>query len=108
MLRIVCIDSGNKQRCATIDIDYNLIIDVASQGVKAPVLRHLDEIAKCTKADVFILQPKQVDVESASFNGSIESTLDQRLRCSIYGDMETAEHAKTRVLIMIDQIVCYS
>ena len=68
-------------------------------------MTHLDEISRCTKADLFLLHPKPVDIESASFNGSIETSLDQRLRCAIYGDMETAEHAKTRVLIMIDQIV---
>ena len=50
--------------------------------------------------------PKQPDIESASFNGSLE-TMDSRLRCAIYGDMETMEHAKTRVLIMIDQIVSF-
>lgn len=49
--------------------------------------------------------PKQPDIESASFNGNLETGTDSRLRCAIYGDMETMEHAKTRVLIMIDQIV---
>lgn len=49
--------------------------------------------------------PKQPDIESASFNGNLETGMDSRLRCAIYGDMETMEHAKTRVLIMIDQIV---
>lgn len=88
-----------------MDIEYGLIIDATSQAVKAAVLTHLDELARCTKADIFLLQPKTVDVEVASFNGSVETSLDQRLRCLIYGDMETAEHAKTRVLIMIDQIV---
>jgi hypothetical protein len=72
--------------------------------IKGPVLNQLDLIAKTTKADIFMLCPKPADIESASFNGNLES-MDQRLRCAIYGDMETMEHAKTRVLIMIDQIV---
>ncbi|EON69243.1 hypothetical protein W97_08503 [Coniosporium apollinis CBS 100218] len=92
-------------RCATVDIDYGLVIDAAQNGVKSVVLNHLDEVAKLTKADIFLLQPKQVDIETASFNGTFDTNLDQRLRCLIYGDMESAEHAKTRILIMIDQIL---
>lgn len=71
------------------------------------MLGQLDLIAKTTKGDIFVLMPKQPDIESASFNGNLE-TMDSRLRCAIYGDMETMEHAKTRVLIMIDQIVSFS
>jgi hypothetical protein len=48
------------------------------------------------------------DIESASFNGNIETSMEQRLRCAVYGDLETMEHAKTRVLIMIDQLVSFS
>jgi hypothetical protein len=88
-----------------VDIDSDLIIDRASQNLKSPVLNQLDLIAKTTKADIFVLMPKQPDIESASFNGNLETGMDSRLRCAIYGDMETMEHAKTRVLIMIDQIV---
>lgn len=69
------------------------------------MLNQLDLIAKTTKADIFLLMPKQHDIESASFNGNIDNGMDPRLRCAIYGDLETMEHSKTRVLIMIDQIV---
>jgi len=92
------------QRSSFVDIDSDLIIDRATQKLKGPVLGQLDLIAKTTKGDIFVLMPKQPDIESASFNGNLE-TMDSRLRCAIYGDMETMEHAKTRVLIMIDQIV---
>jgi GTP cyclohydrolase FolE2 len=93
------------QRSSFVDIDSDLIIDRASQNIKSAVLNQLDVIANSTKADIFLLMPKQPDIESASFNGNLETGLDSRLRCAIYGDMETMEHAKTRVLIMIDQIV---
>jgi hypothetical protein len=93
------------QRSSFVDIDTDLIIDRASQKIKSAVLNQLDIIAKTTKADVFMLMPKQADIESASFNGNLETSMDSRLRCTIYGDIETMEHAKTRVLIMIDQIV---
>ncbi|KAL1608060.1 hypothetical protein SLS60_002999 [Paraconiothyrium brasiliense] len=92
-------------RSSFVDIDSDLIIDRTSQHVKGPVLNQLDLIAKTTKADIFVLMPKQPDIESASFNGNLETGMDSRLRCAIYGDMETMEHAKTRVLIMIDQIL---
>lgn len=72
------------------------------------MLNQLDLIAKTTKADIFVLMPKQPDIESASFNGKLDTAMDSRLRCAIFGDMETMEHAKTRVLIMIDQIVSFA
>jgi hypothetical protein len=81
-------------------------MDADRLHIKAPVIHQLDLIAKTTKADIFMLYPKPTDIESASFNGNMES-MDQRLRCAIYADMETMEHAKTRVLIMIDQIVSF-
>ncbi|KAF2245547.1 hypothetical protein BU26DRAFT_521973 [Trematosphaeria pertusa] len=92
-------------RSSFVDIDSDLIIDQATQHIRAPILQQFDLIAKTTKADLFVLMPKQPDIESASFNGNLETGTDSRLRCAIYGDMETMEHAKTRVLIMIDQIL---
>ena len=65
----------------------------------------MDDIAQRTKADVFLLHPKSVDVESASFSGNLDTINESRLRIAIYGDMESSEHAKTHILIMIDQIV---
>ncbi|KAF2279214.1 uncharacterized protein EI97DRAFT_412044 [Westerdykella ornata] len=93
-------------RSSSVDIDSDLIIDRASGMIKAPIIKQLDQIAEYTKADMFLLTPKQLkDMESASFNGTLDTGLDSRLRCAVYGDMETMEHAKTRVLIMIDQIL---
>lgn len=97
--------SDSEQRSSFVDIDSDLIIDRATQQIKGPVLNQLDLIAKTTKGDIFVLMPKTPDIESASFNGNLETGADNRLRCAIFGDMETMEHAKTRVLIMIDQIV---
>ena len=75
--------------------------------MRKSVLDHLDIISKYTGTDIFLLGPKPADPEAAdsSFNGSPDTGLDRRLRANIYGDMESAEHAKVRVLIMIDQIV---
>lgn len=74
-------------------------------GLRADVLRHMDEIAERTKADVFLCNPKPLDLDSASIKGNLESSIDNRFRIVIFGDMEVCEHAKTRLLIMIDQIV---
>ncbi|EUC32469.1 hypothetical protein COCVIDRAFT_30189 [Bipolaris victoriae FI3] len=92
-------------RSSFVDIDSQLIIDPPTQNVRGAVLNQLDLIAKATKADIFLLMPKQPDIETASFHGNIDTGADPRLRCAIYGDLETMEHAKTRVLIMIDQIL---
>ncbi|KAF1992284.1 hypothetical protein K402DRAFT_415966 [Aulographum hederae CBS 113979] len=89
-------------RSATVEIEEKLVF--RNSAVRSDVLNHLDQISNATKADVFLLHPKQVD-ETASFTGALDGGPDSRLRCMIFGDMETLEHAKVRVLIMIDQIL---
>ncbi|MCJ1426371.1 hypothetical protein MMC29_004274 [Sticta canariensis] len=94
-------------RCAIVDIDTNLVIDSAMGGIKANVLEHIDILAKFTGTDIFLLNPKSTDLEgpSSTYGNGNEQGFDQRLRIAIYGDPESSEHAKTRVLIMIDQIL---
>ncbi|KAI9828239.1 MAG: hypothetical protein M1826_006065 [Phylliscum demangeonii] len=95
-------------RCATVEVDNKMVIDTAADAVKSSVLDHLDLVASFTGTDIFLLGPKLSETESSigtTFNGSPEISLDQRLQVVIYGDMESVEHAKTRVLIMIDQVV---
>ena len=79
------------------------------KGVRKEVLDHIDAIAKYTGTDLFLLNPKRQDSEAITTtyaNGS-DTQFEQRLRIAIYGDPESSEHAKTRVLIMIDQIVSH-
>lgn len=90
-----------------MDIDQNLVGDPTNSGIRSSVLEHMNYIASWTGTDIFFLKPKSVDIETASFNGTVDNTLDQRYRIAIFGDMESSEHAKTRILIMIDQIVGY-
>lgn len=77
------------------------------KGVRKEVLDHIDVVAKWTGTDLFLLNPKSQDPEApmASYGNGSDPQFDQRLRILIYGDPESAEHAKTRTLIMIDQIV---
>lgn len=82
-------------------------MDAEISGIRADVLKHMDDIADRTKADIFLLQPKQVDADTASIHGTLDINIENRLRVFIYGDMECCEHAKTRLLIMIDQIVSF-
>ena len=76
-------------------------------GVRVGVLKHLDEVAKWTGTDIFLLNPKHNDPEgpTSSYGNGSNQRFDQRLRIAIYGDPESSEHAKTRVLIMIDRVV---
>lgn len=85
-------------------------MDSSTKGIRPSVLEHLDTLAAYTGADIFLLSPKFRDADSAvasSYGYASDNGLDHRFRVCIYGDMESAEHAKTRVLIMIDQIVCF-
>ena len=90
-----------------MDVDTEFVVDPAGGGVKPGVLEHLDIIAKFTGCDIFLLHSRPADPDdlSANYVNGTDQTLEQRLRIAIYGDPESSEHAKMRVLIMIDQIV---
>lgn len=92
------------QRCAVVDVDGELVIDTAKTALKSHVVVHLDEIAKFCGVDIFLLGPKFASL-SDGVNRAGEAGRDQRWRVAIYGDMESAEHAKTRILILIDRLV---
>ena len=67
-------------------------------------MEHLDEVAAFCGVDIFLLGPK-FNTIPPGLNGDGDAGQDQRWRVAIYGDMESAEHAKTRVLIFIDRLV---
>ncbi len=71
------------------------------------VLSHIDAIAKWTGTDLFLLNSKSQDPDNVTgtYGNGADSKFDKRLRVAIYGDPESSEHAKLRVLVMIDQIV---
>lgn len=98
------------KRSAVVDIDPDLILDGAETGIRSSVLSHIDLCAKYTGTDIFLLKPRNGDASSSgvSYRTGIDSGLDQRYRVNIFGDMESVEHAKTRALMMIDQIVSIS
>lgn len=95
------------QKLALVDIDTNLVIRQDLGGIRQEVLEHIDAVASYTGTDIFLLNPKPQDPEStgASYGNGSDVHFDQRLRIAIYGDPESSEHSKTRILIMIDQIV---
>lgn len=80
-------------------------MDGSGDNLKSVVLDHMNYVAKWTGTDIFLLRPRPVDMETASLNGVHDPASDHRLRIAIFGDVESSEHAKTRMLIMIDQIV---
>ena len=84
------------------------MVDGTSEKIRVSVLDHIDRIANYTGTDMFLLNPKYTSPEEAGLTcsgGAEISSLDQRYRVTIFGDVESVEHARTRVLIMIDQIV---
>ena len=93
------------QRCANVEVTPPMIMNPEGTGIRTDVLKHMDDIADHTKAEIFLLNPKQVDADSASLHGNLEVSPEGKLRILVYGDVECCEHAKTRLLIMIDQIV---
>ncbi|CAJ2513797.1 Uu.00g019160.m01.CDS01 [Anthostomella pinea] len=91
-------------RCATIDVEYGLIVDARAGALNEKFRSALDTTAAFCGVDIFVLGPKltpTVDV----LNGDVEVIRDQRWRVAIYGDIEYTEQAKTHVLIFIDQLL---
>ena len=89
-----------------VDIQGELVIESDPQpALKAHVVEHLDQVAVFCGVDIFILGPKFQSPSESLLNGNGEISRDQRWRIAIYGDMESTEHAKTRVLIYIDRLV---
>lgn len=79
-------------------------MDEDETSLKTYVIEHLDEVARFCGVDIFLLGPKfNCLPPGISSNG--DAGQDQRWRVAIYGDMESAEHAKTRVLIFIDRLL---
>ena len=87
-----------------MDVDGDLVIDREAEALKSHVIDHLDQVAKFCGVDVFLLGPKFTSMVDG-LNGNGDAGRDERWRVAIYGDMESAEHAKTRILIFIDRLV---
>ncbi|KAF3482986.1 KH domain-containing protein [Arthroderma uncinatum] len=95
-------------RSLTVDVDLDIVFHQDRESIRKIVLEHIDILANYTGADIFLLSPRVVDADSAivpSYGYSSETSLERTFRIAIFSDAESAEHAKSRVLIMIDQIL---
>jgi hypothetical protein len=72
-----------------------------TQAVRGWVMDHMADIARHTKADIFLVYRKPVD-DQASVDGELE---DNRPRFVIFGDCATEENARIRMLVAIDKLV---
>lgn len=101
---MICVVLTSAKRCAVVDVEGELVIDSAATALKSMVVEHLDNVAAFCGVDIFLLGPKFASLADG-LNANGDAGRDQRWRIAIYGDMESAEHAKTRVLIFIDRLV---
>lgn len=82
-----------------------MVADLSVGNLKQTVIEVLDQISAFCGVDIFLLGPKLTPLVDG-VNGDVEIRRDQRWRVAIYGDILSSEHAKTRVLVSIDQWVC--
>ncbi|KAF8438753.1 hypothetical protein BGX38DRAFT_1097997 [Terfezia claveryi] len=85
-------------QCGTLAIERELIYQpdgTITNAVKA----HLNNVARWSGVDIFILKPTKPTQE---VNDTRQA---ERLRVQIYGDSESVENAKTKILLMIDDIL---
>lgn len=86
-------------------MDGHLVANLSEGVLKKSVTDFLDETSAFCGVDIFLLGPKLTPL-TGGLNGDVDLPRDQRWRVAIYGDYLSSEHAKTRVLIHIDQLVC--
>ena len=72
------------------------------EDVRSQVHQHLAKIAAYCGVDIFLCRPEE---SRAAGDPEVDASQNKRLRIKIYGDYESVEHAKTRVLLMIDDMV---
>ncbi|KAJ0118150.1 hypothetical protein J7T55_014603 [Diaporthe amygdali] len=89
-------------RCTTVDIDGDMVADINAGSLKHAVTETIDKISAFCGVDIFLLGPKLTPIVDG-VNGDVEVRRDQRWRVAIYGDILSSEHAKTRILVSIDQ-----
>ncbi len=104
ILELYWANTSSKQRCTTVDVDGKLVANLHEGVLKKSVTDYLDETSVFCGVDIFLLGPKLTPLVDG-LNGDVELRRDQRWRVAIYGDIMSSEHAKTRVLIHIDQLV---
>lgn len=85
-------------------MDGHLVANISEGVLKKSVTDFLDHTSSFCGVDIFLLGPKLTPLVGG-LNGDVELQRDQRWRVAIYGDVLSSEHAKTRVLIHIDQLV---
>ncbi|KAJ4300445.1 hypothetical protein N0V88_003120 [Collariella sp. IMI 366227] len=91
-------------RSTTVVVDGHLVANLSEGVLKKSVTEFLDETSAFCGVDIFLLGPKLTPLVGG-LNGDVELPRDQRWRVVIYGDYLSSEHAKTRVLIHIDQLL---
>jgi hypothetical protein len=80
------------------------VCDTAAGILKQNVTDALDFLSTHCGVDIFLLGPKLTPMVDG-MTGDAEMRVDQRWRVAIYGDILSSEHAKARVLLLIDRWV---
>lgn len=88
----------------SVDLEAERLLD--SEGRVFDYVRNqLIKISEMTGADMFILK-MHVDTLAKGFDPRKDCSQKEKVRVAIYGSTDVVEHAKTRLLIYIDQLVC--
>lgn len=91
------------KKCATVDIDVDQVIG-EDDKFRPDAASQLEKIADYCGVDIFVVYPESTKGVALGAGGS-DTSQDTRLRIMIYGDTESVECAKIRVLVMIDDMV---
>ncbi|KAK6346791.1 hypothetical protein TWF696_006900 [Orbilia brochopaga] len=92
-----------KLKCATVDIDVEQVIG-EDERFRPEAAQQLERISDYCGVDIFVVHPEPTKGVSLHAGGS-DTSQDTRLKIIIYGDVESVECAKIRVLVMIDDML---
>ncbi|KAL7268728.1 hypothetical protein RUND412_008638 [Rhizina undulata] len=103
-MRSLILKSSNvAMTTACVNIDHEQYYD-DNDNVRMKIVDHLLRIAKYTGTDIFVLKMPEPNLDSAIDPGN-DGVQARRLKIKIYGDRDSVEYAKTRILIMIDDLL---
>ncbi|KAF3937343.1 hypothetical protein ABW19_dt0203640 [Dactylella cylindrospora] len=91
-----------KLKCATVDIDVDQVIG-EDDKFRPEAAQQLERISEYCGVDIFVVHPEPTNVSLRT--GGSDTSQDTRLKILVFGDVESVECAKIRVLVMIDDML---
>ena len=83
-----------------------MFVDTSNWSLLESIGGELSRCSQTTGADIFLLKSRPATVSVGGFDPLRDANLQkEKIKIAIYGDIDTVEHGKTRILLLIDKLV---